>query len=1273
MTAAKSNRNQQCKKWEKERRDRLNESFNSLAKLLPCYEPSSNISKIDILIKSAEYISKLKAKTCDNSDKVKNDEIKELNVRIVYLTTRNEQLANLLKDANISIPSECGGQISDKTKKWSGKITPQKADEINKSKIEKENKSAVSNKKKPNVTGRVKSIKLEEKKKKVKRKSNNAKISTANTSVTSISPISRACSTLTITNVQPVQPYYIIANNIASTITTQATTVKNVITTPILSTTNQPNKTFLLPVVQPNTLLNQSLFINPTPSNTVYLVKKADQSLSTPTSVKTNTKLGGKQKKLALLRPKRRLGNKIQLPSTKFDSLVLWSSSPQVTVKKRTKVKANNKRKITKPVNENKNDNTDNSNAKSIKKPKLSEDIDADNQDNSKKQSSDYSINAICKENESPTSKDIEKVINEVVEKANPLDKDLKQIDQVQSNQTPVVSTKTKEQSDITKELHKQIITKDNSVNISNQEVVQSLPQNGDVNMQTMQNTNQMLHSNHHTQQDLHHLHSELSNDIFASLQVQGSQNPESTSPTAAFLNAFPLVSSFTGVKVTEVLEEETTDSPHGTPTLLQIGNMEATQKLQTPADNLTPSIINLDNFSFFNNNLYNNFDNMITSMATTATTANTIVTTVSKSSKIVTSKIDKVMYDNTQCTNMIPPVSNNDAKHYRNSVKKQHVKTSSSVPNVYNSVASVATTIAQPFYDNSQGNSSRAVVSSGINFNSTTNRYNEYNTFNPFELPKTTQSFVKSYNESSYVNNNCNYSYQSSDYNYQIGKNNYYDGNNCNFYNNTNSNTVNNNTNNNLVAQNSSGGSNNAKFNKKSKEVPSKSMVNWMAPDFSTSAAKVTSYSDIGQNNYLNTNALYPNDYQNTVQSIPDHQSHQEHQFAWSPTKLPQLLDTSQYLTPSTLPTLVGDLALGIGSYSGTTQTPQKAKHTKKQTQYEPGNILSVSQLVDHTHHNKDNSVATARITNRRNSGNGGNNRTKTSAAAKSVANKRHKDKEKTPKVTNYSAESLIAAKQQNYPKTIPTYLPDNILPYFPHNIDENFSQNNQTYHQNNTFPTNYNNSFIPPSTSTTYLPASNFMPDMFENNPMENIFSHVNPTKNANLAGNTHNNKKSPAKNTITNSNITNIGNVPNVGNVNLPPVVANVATTSKSKSKKKETFVDLSFLSMPSINSPLLQEDFLPNFLPPPPNSNQLYSSCKNPVPVAPGVPGIPTDNTIRSRAIQHPEISPAPGSLTNFNLCTIFPEINRTASVVPDVFRNYSNNSGQKSSNYLPNLE
>lgn len=122
--------------------------------------------------------------------------------------------------------------------------------------------------------------------------------------------------------------------------------------------------------------------------------------------------------------------------------------------------------------------------------------------------------------------------------------------------------------------------------------------------------------------------HSELSNDIFASLQVQsGGQNPESTSPTAAFLLAFPLVSTLTGVKVSEVIEEENSDSQRGTPTLLQIGTMDTTKTTQTNADNLTPSLLNLDNFSFFSSkdicsSFYQPFDNFIptTTVATTTT-----------------------------------------------------------------------------------------------------------------------------------------------------------------------------------------------------------------------------------------------------------------------------------------------------------------------------------------------------------------------------------------------------------------------------------------------------------------------------------------------------------------------------------------------------------------------------------------------------------------------------------------------------------------------------
>lgn len=70
---------------------------------------------------------------------------------------------------------------------------------------------------------------------------------------------------------------------------------------------------------------------------------------------------------------------------------------------------------------------------------------------------------------------------------------------------------------------------------------------------------------------------SEFSSDLFASLQVPSSgQHPESVSPTAAFLLAFPLVSSS---KVTEMMvdpqEEVGSDGMQGASTLLQIGNIE--------------------------------------------------------------------------------------------------------------------------------------------------------------------------------------------------------------------------------------------------------------------------------------------------------------------------------------------------------------------------------------------------------------------------------------------------------------------------------------------------------------------------------------------------------------------------------------------------------------------------------------------------------------------------------------------------------------------------
>lgn len=82
------------------------------------------------------------------------------------------------------------------------------------------------------------------------------------------------------------------------------------------------------------------------------------------------------------------------------------------------------------------------------------------------------------------------------------------------------------------------------------EKIVQNEPQ-----QQQPEESNQITDLNHQELQPQHQdeHHSELSNDIFASLQdgagagVIGGQHTESMSPTAAFLLAFPLVSTLTG------------------------------------------------------------------------------------------------------------------------------------------------------------------------------------------------------------------------------------------------------------------------------------------------------------------------------------------------------------------------------------------------------------------------------------------------------------------------------------------------------------------------------------------------------------------------------------------------------------------------------------------------------------------------------------------------------------------------------------------------------
>jgi len=57
---SKKKDNVKNREWERRRRDKLNDAFNYLAELLPNYDPTRTIAKIDILEKSTEFVKELR-------------------------------------------------------------------------------------------------------------------------------------------------------------------------------------------------------------------------------------------------------------------------------------------------------------------------------------------------------------------------------------------------------------------------------------------------------------------------------------------------------------------------------------------------------------------------------------------------------------------------------------------------------------------------------------------------------------------------------------------------------------------------------------------------------------------------------------------------------------------------------------------------------------------------------------------------------------------------------------------------------------------------------------------------------------------------------------------------------------------------------------------------------------------------------------------------------------------------------------------------------------
>ncbi|KAJ9582656.1 hypothetical protein L9F63_022995, partial [Diploptera punctata] len=148
--------------WERDRRERLNASFNNLSTLLPSYDPAGNLSKIEILQKAANYIrelhnekNELLAGTIDPSAA---KEIEQLKQRVEDLLKRIQQLVDLLRDAGITIPHS-SVDPNPKPQRWTNKVKPEVAEKLlektNKKKIEGKNEA----KKKKKKVSKVQNVK----------------------------------------------------------------------------------------------------------------------------------------------------------------------------------------------------------------------------------------------------------------------------------------------------------------------------------------------------------------------------------------------------------------------------------------------------------------------------------------------------------------------------------------------------------------------------------------------------------------------------------------------------------------------------------------------------------------------------------------------------------------------------------------------------------------------------------------------------------------------------------------------------------------------------------------------------------------------------------------------------------------------------------------------------------------------------------------------------------------------------------------------------------
>ncbi|GAB0088107.1 hypothetical protein DMENIID0001_024870 [Sergentomyia squamirostris] len=475
MTKKSSPRN---KEWEKDRRDRLNKTFDNLAKKLPSFCETSPFSKIEILQKAIVFIESLQKKQNEllqsKCHKVLLKEREEFEQNITVLRYRNSQLADLLRQANITIPSFKAqnfvknlseAQIEnlheennangintkpEKTKKYSNKLSNEQIDEAR----ENEEKSRKKSKK---VSTKTKSLNEKEGKKPVKRKSSKTKEKAAPVKKEELS-VTAASSTSSVQTFSTILSYP-EAQKSVKTPAICAISSKNVtithtsLTTPIMATGFLPIT--VIQAVVPKTQVSDTIKITKRKNKGRWI-----QIRPQPT-------------------PMRIPFGKIPIPALRNT----YAKKKKRVFRKTVRVKENSNRR---------------------------KNIDDTHTIPEKRKSSDE---------------------KEIVEKKkSKLDeKKVEKIDKSESRdvkENPVVICKEKE------------------------------------NEKFQKSGNEILSDHHHQEVSASLSHSDLSNDIFASLHVP-SGGSGCLSPTAAFLMTFPVVSSAGGGKNPETtLSEESVNNP---------------------------------------------------------------------------------------------------------------------------------------------------------------------------------------------------------------------------------------------------------------------------------------------------------------------------------------------------------------------------------------------------------------------------------------------------------------------------------------------------------------------------------------------------------------------------------------------------------------------------------------------------------------------------------------------------------------------------------------